>query len=132
MNCSSLTIAQTNTTIICFNDINFLPYYYQMFLVLFGTSIIVVGVVHFLIGIFSFRVFRCSIKILFIPLLAIIVGILHAFLQVLMLSLVISGIYTSVLRIMSVYEAVTAIFIISFISLFLSSGLCSRCYFQFL
>jgi hypothetical protein len=100
--------------------------FYQMFLSILILSLFFIGAFYFLFSFFSFRVFRCGIRTMFIPLIAFLIGVLYSALQVMFYALCISGIYVSVNRNMTIYELFGYVVIVTLPLLWFGSGFFAR------
>ncbi|KAL9642176.1 hypothetical protein ABK040_007180 [Willaertia magna] len=106
-------------------------YFHQQFLSIFISSIVIIGIVHFLVSLFSFRIFSICGFGIFIPILSFFAGCLYGFIQVLIYSLTIAGIYTSIGVTMSYIECIIFVCIIVIILLIAASGTFPKTRLQF-
>ncbi|KAF0976126.1 hypothetical protein FDP41_004801 [Naegleria fowleri] len=100
--------------------------FYQMFLAISIISIVVVGLCHLIVSLFSYRVFKCNLITIWIPLISFALGCLYCLLEVVVYSVAISGIYVSIGISMSPLEVSIYAIIAIVPLLFNASGLFAR------
>jgi len=120
----------TNGTVTSKNSTD-LKEFYQMFLAISVSTVLVVGLCHFVVSLFSYRVFSLNFKTIWIPLISFLIGCAYCLLQVVIYALIICGIYVSVGVSMSPVEVAVYIIIASLPLLFNASGILARTRLEF-